>query len=94
MVERLCISQDSGSNVFDVAHDQHCHQGFHRSFARISAAFYIRRLSKLLRDHSAIAQTVTSTKLFDIYRTEYSSLRGSYHREEITYTSSEHNGNA
>lgn len=51
MVERLCIPQNSVSNIFEIAHDQYCHQGFHRFFARISAAFYSRRLSKLLRDY-------------------------------------------
>lgn len=47
--DRLCIPKAMEQEVFKQAHDLSSHGGFHRTFDRISASCYVRRLSSKLR---------------------------------------------
>lgn len=47
--ERLCIPKSLAPHIFRQAHDEQFHAGYHRTYERIRASVYIRKLSKLLR---------------------------------------------
>ncbi|PPJ59013.1 hypothetical protein CBER1_11527 [Cercospora berteroae] len=49
--ERLCIPRPLYAEIFKIAHNNHHHSGFHRSYARVSASFYVRHLAKELRKY-------------------------------------------
>ncbi|QIX00238.1 hypothetical protein AMS68_005755 [Peltaster fructicola] len=46
---RLCIPKALDGDIFEIAHDQQFHPGFHRLYARIRDQYYIRKLEKRLR---------------------------------------------
>ena len=46
--ERLCIPKKMHQEVFELAHDQHYHSGFHRTYERIVRSLYLRKLSRRL----------------------------------------------
>ena len=47
--DRLCIPNSLEKQIFEMAHDNHHHSGFHRTYVRVTASTYIRRLSKHLK---------------------------------------------
>ena len=47
--ERLCIPQKIQQEVFQMAHDNNFHSGFHRTYDRIAPSIFIKNLSKHLR---------------------------------------------
>jgi hypothetical protein len=48
---RLCIPKALEKEVFEMAHDQHYHAGFHRAYSSIVAGLYIRNLSRRLKQY-------------------------------------------
>ena len=49
--QRLCIPHSMQREVFQMAHDQNFHAGFHTTYARISPSVYIKGLSKQLQTY-------------------------------------------
>lgn len=47
--ERLCIPKKMEQKVFELAHDNHSHGGFQRTYERIVEAFYMRHLTRRLK---------------------------------------------
>lgn len=45
---RLCVAKRLEQKVYEVAHDQQSHAGFHRAYHHIAKSIYIRKLSKRL----------------------------------------------
>lgn len=61
---RLCIPKALEGDVFAMAHDQHAHAGFHRSYERIRSCYYIRKMTKHLHRYIYHCQAcqLTQTK--------------------------------
>ena len=51
--ERLCVPASMEQEVFQLAHDQTHHGGFHRTYDRITSSVYIRQLTKRLKAYIA-----------------------------------------
>lgn len=49
--EKLCIPSSMQQEVFEMAHDRHLHQGYHRAYERIQSSMFIRKLAKNLRKY-------------------------------------------
>lgn len=49
---RLCIPQAMEKQIFNLIYDQHFHFGMHKSYQRIIASMFIRKLRKKLRDYN------------------------------------------
>ena len=47
--ERLCIPKKAEQKIFELAHDNHSHAGFHRSYERIVETYYMRHLTRRLK---------------------------------------------
>jgi hypothetical protein len=62
--ERLCIPASMMREIFEQAHDDNYHQGFHRAYNRIKSSFFIRKLTQNLKTYikycpwCAVDQTV------------------------------------
>ena len=57
---RLCIPKGLEKDLFELAHDQLAHAGFHRAYNRLRATYFIRKLSRHLKryiQHCRICQT-------------------------------------
>lgn len=49
--QRLCIPRAMEGDIFDAAHDEQYHVGFHRLHARIAPQYFIRKLSSRLKKY-------------------------------------------
>ena len=49
--ERLCVPNELKKQIFKLAHNRQHHNGFHRSYNRITGSIYLRHLSKHLRSY-------------------------------------------
>ena len=48
---RLCIPKSLEKEIFQMAHDEHHHAGFHRAYNTIVAGLFIQNLSKQLTQY-------------------------------------------
>lgn len=48
---RLCVPKALEGDIFDAAHDQQFHVGFHRVYQRVRSQYYIRKLASRLRKY-------------------------------------------
>jgi hypothetical protein len=51
MRRRLCVPKALEKEIFEMAHDEHHHAGFHRAYSRITAGLYLRNLSRRLKQY-------------------------------------------
>ena len=49
--QRVCVPRSVHKKVFHLAHDEHAHSGFHRTYERIAGSLYLRRLSDSLKQY-------------------------------------------
>lgn len=49
--KRLCIPQALYQEIFQMAHDDHSHSGFHRTYERITQSLYLWRCAHFLRQY-------------------------------------------
>lgn len=49
--ERLCISKAMRKKIFQLTHDEQSHEEFHRTYDRLIASMYIRKLSRRLQKY-------------------------------------------
>ena len=49
--ERLCVPKEMCKEIFRLTHDEQGHSGFQRTYDRITASIYMRKLSRRLREY-------------------------------------------